>query len=364
MHFENRSQFIQIILFNVLNYIFFTIMPIYNKEIFKIAPFPLFMTLLQMVLVIPFALFVAWATLKFPSTTDWVSPPKEAIFGTTFSSIFYGIMMASGNFGIFISGVDIATLFKSSGIIWQAFFAFLLLGEKMNCTTVISIILVLCGILSISLKFNSSLTQSISVMQCFIQMIATLFQSLSSIYLKKALNELKRCQREYPKMVVLSWRYSIACIPIFISSLFLEPGAWINFKNILSFKVFGYLSFGAIISQLLQLTNLWLSDNLSVISNIIISQFKTVPILVISHFMYKETKWTIRQIIGAILLTSGAALFSISNFYKKGVNDRNNLNMHINQPSEVLEIKDIQIEEEEGNSNNEYNKSHSKKENE
>lgn len=322
-------------------------MPIYNKEIFKIAPFPLFMTLLQMVMVIPFALFIAWATLKFPLSLDWILPPKEAIFGTTFSSLFYGIMMAAGNFGIFISGVDIATLFKSSGIVWQALFAFLFLGEKLDCVTFISILLVLCGILSISLKFNSSFSQNVSIYQCIIQMVATIFQSLSSISLKEALNELRKCQQEFPKMVILSWRYSIACIPIFFSSLYLEPGAWINFSNIFTLKVFCYLLFGTVISQLLQLTNLWLSDILSVISNIIISQFKTVPVLIISHFMYKETKWTVYQIIGAILLTIGAALFSFSNFYRKEKNEPKTPIPENRPPSEILEINDIPNEEEE-----------------
>lgn len=349
MKLEKTVHVIKIVMLNILNYICFTIMPIYNKEIFQIAPFPLFMTLLQMVIVIPFALFVAWATLKFPLSIDWILPPKEAIFGTTFSSLFYGIMMAAGNFGIFISGVDIATLFKSSGIVWQALFAFLFLGEKIDCATFISILLVLSGILAISLKFNSSLPKNVSIYQCIIQMIATIFQSLSSISFKQALNELKMSQQSFPKMVVLSWRYSIACIPIFLSSLYLEPGAWINIENILSLKVFGYLIFGAIISQLLQLTNLMLSDILSVISNIVISQFKTVPILIISHFLYKETKWSVYQIIGAILLTLGASLFSFANFYKKEKTDQ--ITSENRRLSEILEINETQNEEEEADAN-------------
>ena len=86
------------------------------------------------------------------------------------------------------------------------------------------------------------------------------------------------------------------------------------------------------------------------ISNIIISQFKTVPILIISHFMYKETKWTAFQIIGAILLTFGTAIFSFSNFYKKEKNGQSHI-LTDKPPSETLEINDLQIEEEEIESN-------------
>ena len=280
-----------------------------------------------MMLSIPEGLFVAWINLKFPLSTNWVKIPKEVIWNIVFSSLSYGVMMCSSNIGLFVSDVDFTVIFKVSGVVWQGIFAVLLLQEKCTAGAFISMFVETIGFVLLTAKFQWSTKKMPSFFQCLIQFVAIIFQTIAGIYFKKGMNII-RDKYNVSLLTILAWRYFIACFPILICSLLMEFEAWIKVKDVLTTKVCFLLFIGSITSEIFQLVGLSLTKRMSYISNTIFSQLRFIPTLILSHYLYAETKWTAKQILGTILLCIGTFIYIIFNIVQKRKDSNENSISH------------------------------------
>ncbi|KAH0794917.1 hypothetical protein GPJ56_001194 [Histomonas meleagridis] len=303
-----------------------------------------------MILSIPEGLLAAWVNLGFPKSTRWLIPPKEIIWHLIFSSMTYGIMMCSNNLGIFVSDVDFTVIFKVSGVVWQGLFAAIFLKEKITLYFVVSVSFVIVGTILISAKFQWSTDKMPSFGQFLLQFISIIFQTFSSVSLKKSMNIIEGSERSISLLTFLAWRYFIACIPITFFSLYLEPGAWINMGKILTSQTWLFIVVGSIIGEIFQLVNLSITKKISMISGIILAQLRFVPTLIISHLIYGDTQWTLLQIFGTISLCFGAFIYSFSGFLLSDKQDKKKRHhRHHHRHQKQVEQELLSIEE----SNNE-----------
>ena len=325
-----------IIILNFFHFIITAIMPIFNKEFFKFAPYPVSVTLLQVFLTIPLAFLIAWWNVGFKKSLNWLKIPKDLIGHLIFSSFSYGFMMAFGNIGLFVSNIDYAVLIRLSGLVWQGIFAFLFLGEKITLLNFLSMLIVMIGIVIMTTNFKKSNSQVSSIIQFLLQMITILFTSFSSISLKKVMNKAEGNNKKIELLTINFWRFLIALIPMFFLSIFYEPSSWINLKNIIDKKCLYYTLFGIFLGQSFQLIGLKLQTLTNVITLAVISQLKFLPTLILSHFLYNETKWNFNQIIGTIFVCLGAIFYSLTRLFE------NNKEKEIK--NELLEINEEEEE--------------------
>lgn len=304
------------VVLNIVQLVLTTFFPIYNKTLFRISPYPLFLTLLQMLLSIPEGLFVAWMNLRFPLSWSWIKIPKEVFWHIAFSSLSYGIMMCSSNLGLFVSDVDFTVIFKISGVVWQGVFAVFLLQEKCTLGAFISLFVDTIGFVLLTAKFQWSTKKMPSVFQCLIQFVSIIFQTIAGIYFKKGMNII-RDKYNISLLTILAWKYLIACIPILISSLAMEFYAWKNFMDVLTKKVCLLLLLGSVTSEIFQLVGLALTKRMSYISNSVFSQLRFIPTLIVSHYLYSETKWSVKQILGTVFLCIGTFIYILFNIFEK-----------------------------------------------
>ena len=309
---ERTRDSIKIVLMTALHIFLATVLPIFNKELYGLVPHPVFLTFVQVVLSIPPALVLAWAAMRHRRFRDWAIPPREVWGATLFSSTAFGLMMGIHNLGIFVSDINLATLFKLSGIVWQGVLAKMLLGEVITWLTWAAIVLVMCGIFLIAAKFEWSTDRMPSATQIIVHVFAIIFQSFASISTKRVLNVLRDRGHELPVLVVFSWQYVIATIPLLVMSLLMEWDVWESGCNVFTAKSFGLTLVGVAIGEIFQFLGTSITHKLSVIASAICGQLKHIPTLFISHIIYKETKWTWNQITGAVVLSIGTFLFTIS----------------------------------------------------
>lgn len=288
------------------------VLPIYNKELYKIAPFPLYDTLLQLFLSVPASFFIAWINEGRPRSLEWCIPPRKILLALLFSSTCYGTMISIGNFGLFVSDVDLALLFRLSGMVWQSIFAFFVLGEKLTVIGYVSVFIVMLGVFILMAKFQWSTDKFPSFFQILVHTTNVVATALASVSLKFVMSSLSSMNKKFPFLTVLTWRYAIACIPILLMSLVAEPGAWINSVDMCTSKFFWFIILGFAIGEVFQLIGLILSKMMSVMSSAVLGQFKSLFTLVVASLFYGKTNWSVNQIIGSILLISGGAMYSIS----------------------------------------------------
>jgi len=330
---------VSLIVLNLFHFAITAVMPIYNKEFFKIAPYPIFVTLLQIIVSIPIAFVIAWIKNGFGKDFRWLIPPKHSLGHLIYSSFSYGFMLAIGNLGLFMSNIDYAVLIRLSGLVWQGFLAFIFLGEKLSCFNFCSVVLVMIGIIIMTTNFNKSSSHAPSFLQFGLQMLTIMFTSLSSISLKKLMNDSSNTETKCDLLTIHFWRFLIASIPMAVLGLVLEPAAWINAPVILSKQCMVYTCIGVVLSQTFQFIGLKLQTMTTVMTLAVISQLKFLPTLVLSHYLYNETPWSNIQLIGALLLCTGAVSYSLSRVFggdngKKNENEQKTHLLDMDQPEE------------------------------
>ena len=86
-----------IVVLNLLNLFFATILPFVNKESYKLVPYPLFVTGIQTVLSIPLALIAGWIAIGRPRSWSWMLPPqgvwKYTIFKVLLNRCEYNVII-------------------------------------------------------------------------------------------------------------------------------------------------------------------------------------------------------------------------------------------------------------------------------
>lgn len=304
-----------IIILHILNFSISSILPIYNSEMFSNLPYPLYITFLQIFLAVPFLLLIAWFSNNFHFS--WMIPPKSAVLKLLVSSLFYGFMMFTGNFGFYVSSVDFAVLFRLSTPIFSTILGILFLNEKLNTIGIISMIFVFTGILFLSFNFQWSQSKMPSFFQCIIQLIAVLSSALSGFTFKIASKELEKYYMKNAQITIMVWRFLFGSLPVLFSSLYIEPGIWSNLEFVNDTRLFKWVFAGVFITLLFQFINTYLSRKTTLITMSVVIQMKFIPSLIISHIVFHETKWNFQQLIGMVILTLGVLLYSFSRAISK-----------------------------------------------
>jgi drug/metabolite transporter (DMT)-like permease len=305
----NKLEIASLIL---LSFTLITAMPVLNKELYRIIPFPLHTTAIQMSCSILPALFIGWAVNGFPSSFNWFTPPHAAVWYVFVASLSHGLMILSHNVGLFISDWDFAIIFKFTGIVSQAIFACLFLQEKLSFLSSFAIVVVLAGTYLLTAKFEFSTAKVPSTSQIGIQFLVILFQTVSHISMKKALNILKASDQKLNPLSLLAFRYSICQLPIYVTVFLFQKNSWGPFFHSINQRALVLGLIGIVIGQLSQIVMISLANNLTVLANAIASQLRAIPALIVSHVMYHASEWSQRQYVAFLLVSAGTFLFSWS----------------------------------------------------
>ena len=295
----------------VFHFTIASLLPIYNKELFIRYPFPLYATYLQMFFSVLPSFIIAWAVLGFPLSIRWAIPPIQVVPRLIIHGFLYGGMMLTGNLGFYVSDIDFAVLFRLSTIASSSLCGLLFLKERVSLWSSLAILLVLMGLIALTSNFQWSTAKMPTTGQLVVQLSAVFTSSLSSLFLKLTIAVLNNTADGHQPFTLLFWRYLFGCIPVLIASLLIEPNIMIDFDMIdLKFLLWTFL--GVLTSGIFQVLNVVLHDLTTLVTLTIVSQMKFLPTLIISHMMYRATKWTLQQIFGAFTLVIGALLYSLS----------------------------------------------------
>ena len=295
----------------VLHFTLAALLPIYNKELFINYPFPLYATFLQMSFSIIPSFIIAWGAKKFPCSISWAIPPIEVIPRLVIHGFLYGGMMLTGNLGYYVSDLDFAVLFRLSTIASSSLCGLIFLGERLSLWSTLSIFLVIGGLVALTSNFQWSTAKMPTGDQLLVQVSAVFTSSLASLFLKLTINVLNDTPNGHEPFTLLFWRFLFGSFPVLISSLLVEPTIVIN-AALFDTKFILWTLLGVLTSGTYQILNVILHDWTTLVTLTIVSQMKFLPTLIISHIMYRATKWTKQQIIGAISLVIGAFLYSLS----------------------------------------------------
>ena len=332
-----------IVILNIIHFTVASLLPIYNKELFKNIPFPIYSTFIQVFFSILPSFILTWIIKGFPLSINWIFP-KKIIFPKIFiCSFLYGLMMLFGNLGFYVSSIDFAVLFRLSTIISSGLCGFLFLNEKVSKIGSISIILVLIGLIILTSDFQWSTNKMPSSKQLIIQIFAVITSSLASLWLKFSIFILDETIEGYEPFTLLFWRFLFGSIPIFFSSIFIEPGIYLNFKIINNKNFFLWTLLGLFLSGIYQILTIVLHQATNLVTLTIISQMKFLPTLIISKYLYNETKWNFKQIFGVLFLIIGSITYSLT---------RINCNKEIKKSNSYEDIFKIEFEEEEEDKKN------------
>ena len=289
-----------------------SLLPVYNKELFNKYPFPLYATFLQMGFSVIPSFLIAWGSLGFPCSLKWAIPPIEVVPRLVIHGFLYGGMMFTGNLGFYVSALDFAVLFRLSTIASSSLCGLIFLGERISLWSALSIALVLFGLFELTSNFQWSTAKMPTIDQLLVQISAVFTSSFSSLMLKLTIRTLNETPCGHEPFILLFWRFLFGSIPVFIASVLVEPNVVVNFREIHSLDFILWTLVGVLLSGTFQILNVVLHDWTTLVTLTIVSQMKFLPTLVISHIMYKETKWTNQQITGAFFLVIGAFLYSLS----------------------------------------------------
>jgi hypothetical protein len=296
----------------LLSFVFVTAMPVLNKELYQIVPFPLHTTAIQMSCSIIPALIVGWAVNGFPPSLSWFTPPRTVIWYVFIASFAHGLMILCHNVGLFVSDWDFAIIFRFTGVVCQGIFARLFLQEKLSLLSTFAILIVLFGTYLLTAKFEFSVSKVPSASQIGIQLLVILFQTVSQISMKKALNILRASDQKLSPLSLLAFRYSICQMPIYITSLCFQPSSWKSFLYAINGHALTLGLVGVAIGEMSQIVMISLANNLTIIASAITSQLRAIPALIVSHVLYRATKWSQRQYVAFLLVSVGTFLFSWS----------------------------------------------------
>ena len=298
-------------LLTVMHFTLAALLPIYNKELFINYPFPLYATFLQMSFSIIPSFLIAWGAKKFPCSISWAIPPIEVIPRLVIHGFLYGGMMLTGNLGYYVSDLDFAVLFRLSTIASSSLCGLIFLGERLSLWSTLSIFLVVGGLIALTSNFQWSTAKMPTADQLLVQISAVFTSSLASLFLKLTISVLNETPNGHEPFTLLFWRFLFGSFPVFISSLLVEPNIVIN-SALFDTKFILWTLLGVLTSGTYQILNVILHDWTTLVTLTIVSQMKFLPTLIISHILYRATKWTKQQIIGAIFLVVGAFLYSLS----------------------------------------------------
>ncbi|OHS96636.1 hypothetical protein TRFO_37131 [Tritrichomonas foetus] len=318
--------------FLTLHFIMFILvawMNLYKKEFFKFTPFPLFISFITGVLMLPLSFFVSWSAHKFSKSLSFFKVPKPVVKWLILSAILNTFGITIMNVGFFASDLDFVLLFRLTGVVWNGLFGYIFLGERLSLLGFLSLGIVLIGIIAIIKDFQWSQAKFPSTIQIILQLASIIFQSVNLLFTKKVLNILNSIDTEFQLLDYLFWKSVINLPTSLLTSLFYEPGAWVNFTQVFSWKMIRWTIYGTIHHEIMHVVLTYTQKITSMITMGVIAQLRILGTLVISSFAYHQTKWDISKITGAFLLFFGGVIYSFSRvsfkdlFYKRAHKNNN-----------------------------------------
>jgi drug/metabolite transporter (DMT)-like permease len=291
--------------------------PILNKELYRIVPFPLYATGLQMTLTFPLALCVALFANGCHAPVASIIPQRSIFPFLLAASIAHGFMILCHNIGLFVSDWDFAIIFRFTAIVAQGTAARLFLGERLSWPSALFIAMVLAGTFLLTAKFEFSTQRFPSGSQIRIQLLVIVFQSIAQVCMKKALNVLKSSGDSPSPLLFLPFRYAVCQLPIYATAFFFQRNSFSAFGRSLSQRAIQIGISGVFVGLFSQMLMISLANRLTLIASAITGLLRAVPSLIASHFLYRSTQWTPRKVLALCLVSAGTFLFSWSRRDKK-----------------------------------------------
>lgn len=297
---------------HLLQFVFVSANSFFKKEFFKFTPYPLFISFMNGIFMLPLAFLVTWSAHKFKRSLNFLKIPNQIWNLLLLSSLFNSVGIIVMNVGFFASALDFVLLFRLTSLVWNGLFGFLFLDERLNILGFSSLGIVFGGIVLIIKDFEWTTAKLPSTTQIILQLVSIIIQSINLLFNKKVINTLSHIDTEFQLLDFLFWKSTLLLPITFFSSIYFESNSWSQFSNIFTFKFFCWTVFGTILHQSLHITITFVQKITSMISMGVIAQLRVIGTLVISHFAYNETNWNASKLVGVALLFSGGILFSIS----------------------------------------------------
>ena len=310
----NKKEMITFVSFHFLQFILLAVSNVYRKELFKVFPYPFFVSFTESIFMLPLSFFISWSSHKFSRNFSFFKVPRPVMKWLIISSVIGVVSMTSMNIGFFVSSLDFVLLFRLTNIVWTGLFGILFLGEKLSLQGFAALAVVFLGIIITMKDFQWSTSKTPSTIQIFLQFITMLFHSINMLFLKKVLIILTEAETSFQLLEYLFWK-SVIHIPVALfTSVFLEPYPWSHLDTFFNWRFFLWIFFGTIIHQAMHIVMTYTQKITTLITMGVISQLRVIGTLFISHIKYHETTWDLSKIFGTILLFIGGIIYSISRF--------------------------------------------------
>ena len=144
-------------------------------------------------------------------------------------------------------------------------------------------------------------------------MIFTTFvEDIASFIHKRSIVILHQIDTEFTIVSFTSWEYLVSLFPLLIASILYDRVSVDDLLSVLSPEILSLIHFIAILGQVATILVLQLQKMATLISFGVINQLKQVIMLSVSHFIFGETNWNLRQSSGVFLLFSGGIIYTFS----------------------------------------------------
>ncbi|KAK8896701.1 hypothetical protein M9Y10_014616 [Tritrichomonas musculus] len=199
-----------------------------------------------------------------------------------------------------------------SGIIFNVILGMGFLGEKITKIGFFSLNITFFGIVISLMDFQWTISRLSSYSQIIIMIFTTFVEVISSFIHKRSILLLHKINSDFTIVSFSSWEYFISLFPLLIASLLYDRVSFDDLLTIISPETLALIFFIAILGQVATVLVLQLQKMATLISFGIINQLKQVITLSVSHFIFGDTKWNLRQSFGVLLLFTGGIIYSFS----------------------------------------------------
>lgn len=297
---------------NVFQFVFSTTSTFLIKKTFNKLPFPYLISFIRLFFGLLILLIINWINHGFPLHLRWVIPPKALIGWLFYATFVYSILAILINTGFFVSSIDFLVIFRMAGIIFNVILGTVFLGEKLTKVGLISMYMTVFGIVISLMDFQWSINRLSSYSQIIIMIFTTFVEVISSFIHKRSIVILHKTDTEFTIVSFTIWEYFVSLFPLLIASILYDRVTFDDLLIVLSPKKLFLIFFIAILGQIATILVLQLQKMATLISFGVINQLKQVVMLTVSHFIFGETKWNLRQSFGVFLLFTGGIVYTFS----------------------------------------------------
>jgi drug/metabolite transporter (DMT)-like permease len=309
MNRREVSHFIAVVLFE---FFFFACYMFFNRSFLKIVPHPLFVSFTNSLFVLPSSFFVSWASHNFPTSFNYLIPPRECFIWMGADAFLESLITILYNLSYYGSALDFVIIMRLSGLLWNGFLGYVFLGERLSRLSVFSLILIIVGNLIIFSNFQWSVALFTSKTQIVIQLLTILLMSISSLITKKILAIIGQLKTNFRILDYLAWGSLLSLPSTLLISIWKEPTSWTQFSSIVTRKMIGLTVLGMVLHQCCHYMIAQIHKLASLISLGVLAQVKLLGTLCISHFLYGETHWDRYNFSGLGFLVIGGVIYSMT----------------------------------------------------